>query len=226
VSVFRKWITPVGAKEDGKGSVKPSNLEGVSFDEPTLGILGMWQMGAGANPHFALALGEIMLRVGQRYIAWTAFERAYRLKDHIWPDPRIQEQFAVHCRSRQHEIEKALPEEDWNAVRSRFDKELAFGENYQKEYQQYEAERLKAGARTDDPDFYDAFEASHDPIATPVGKEDSATSWGKDYFLTEALSLLVAGLLALVAAIVQSKTVLSPSATLRPRSEIASRAEE
>ncbi len=28
----------------------------------------------GANPHFALALGETMLRVGQRYLAWDAFE--------------------------------------------------------------------------------------------------------------------------------------------------------
>ena len=46
-----------------------------------------------------------MLRVGQRYIAWTAFERAYRLKEHYWPEIRIQEGFGTHCRARQKLIE-------------------------------------------------------------------------------------------------------------------------
>ena len=49
-----------------------SHRKPVPFDEPALGIIGMWRQGGGANPHFALALGETMLRVGQRYIAWCA----------------------------------------------------------------------------------------------------------------------------------------------------------
>src|SRR5207253_654714 len=126
------------------------------FDEPALGIVGMWRMGAGANPHFALALGEIMLRVGQRYIAWTAYERAYQLAEHYWPRPDVQERFSAHCRARQHLIEKALPEEDWGARRRQFEKELAFGQQYQKDYQDYERKRLAEGASIVDPRFYDA----------------------------------------------------------------------
>src|SRR5262249_34495033 len=62
---FRGLIQKVGAEEGWKKAVKTAHQEPVPFDEPTLGIVGMWRMGAGANPHFALALGEIMLRVGQ-----------------------------------------------------------------------------------------------------------------------------------------------------------------
>ena len=42
------------------------------FDEPTLGLVGMWTLGGGANPHFAMALGHLMESVQQRRIAWDA----------------------------------------------------------------------------------------------------------------------------------------------------------
>src|SRR5262249_2419526 len=84
----RNWITRVG---------DPLT---VPFDEPTLGIIGMWRLGGGANPHFCLALGETMLRVGQRNIAWCAYERATQLANRFWPDPEIQGKFTEHCRER------------------------------------------------------------------------------------------------------------------------------
>jgi tetratricopeptide (TPR) repeat protein len=172
LSDFRVSIVRVGAEDGWQKEVKTSHKEPVPFDEPTLGIVGMWRMGAGANPHFALALGEIMLRVGQRRIAWTAYERAYRLKEHSWPDPGIQEQFALHCRARQKTIEEGSPGEDWKAVRARFDRDLAQGQQYQKDYDEYESQRLAKGALIADSHFYDAFESEHRSIATTPGDEE------------------------------------------------------
>jgi hypothetical protein len=138
----------------------------VPFDEPALGIIGMWRYGGGANPHFALALGEIMLRVGQRYVAWTAYERAAQLGEPLGP------KFVEHCRKRQKVIEGQLPASEVADLRPKFEKELAFGQRYQKAYQDYEARRIREGASIDDPHFYDAFHAAQGPVASPVGEED------------------------------------------------------
>jgi hypothetical protein len=163
---FRKQITEVGAEDGWAEEVKTSHTKAVSFDEPALGIIGMWRYGGGANPHFALALGESMLRVGQRYIAWTAYARAAQLGAPLGP------KFIEHCRNRQKVIESQLPAADVTDLRPKFEKELAFGQRYQKAYQEYEARRIREGASIDDPHFYDAFNAAQGPIASPVGTED------------------------------------------------------
>jgi hypothetical protein len=144
----------------------------VPFDEPTLGIIGMWRYGAGANAHFALALGKIMLDVGQPYIAWDAFERAARLADGFWPDPAIRQKFIDHCRARQHDIEAALNDVTPQQLRVAFDAELKRGTDYQQAYQEYESDKLAHGARTDDPHFYDDFNSTHGSIASDVGHAD------------------------------------------------------
>ncbi len=196
---FRYSVTRVGADEGWKDAVATAHPKPVPFDEPTLGIIGMWRMGAGANPHFSLCLGEIMLRVGQRYLAWAAYERTWMLRAHFWPDARLQEQLAAHCRARQQLIELSLPEEDWNARRRQFNQELEIGQKHQKEYQAYEARCIAAGASIDDAHFYDAFDAEHGSIASPVGPEKTyarysgpsdPVGWG----------LVVGGLLACAAA--------------------------
>ncbi len=199
---YRINIFFLGAETGWAKSVKTKHQKPVPFDEPTLGIIGMWRMGSGANPYFALALGEIMLRVGQRYIAWTAFERAYRMKKHYWPDQRIVDGFGAHCRARQKLIEDSLPNEDWPAVAVKFDKELTFGQEYQKAYQAYEANRIGERTRTDDPNFYDAFDRNHGPIATRVGNEDRAFGKYTRQLPGDPLpgSLLFAGLFAFAAA--------------------------
>jgi hypothetical protein len=169
---LRSLITRVGAEEGWGQAVSASHHEPAAFDEPTLGIVGMWRLGGGANPHFSLALGEIMLRVGQRYLAWTAYERAIGMADRFWPDTTIQDRFVEHCRTRQRLIETQLPKENWSERRQQFQDELAFGQGYQTAYQDHEARRIKEGASIDDPHFYDAFHTEHGPIASPVGPED------------------------------------------------------
>lgn len=144
---LRECITVVGAEEGWCEAVRTSHTKPVPFDEPVLGIIGMWRLGGGANPHFALALGEIMLRVGQRYIAWCAYERAAGMEERFWPDADVRRQFVAHCRTRQELIEKQLPEGERAELRPRFRAELAFGQRYQQAYQEYEARRIAGGYR-------------------------------------------------------------------------------
>jgi hypothetical protein len=160
----REQVPRVGGGRDGRGAVP--------FDEPVLGIVGMWREGGGANPHFALALGEIMIRVGQRFLAWEAFERASRLADRVHPSPAVRQGFRDHCRRRQEVIEESLPAADVPGLRPRFDAELAYGQAYQAEYRRYEADRVAAGVPLRDPRFYADFEGGRPPIATPPGAEE------------------------------------------------------
>ena len=189
----REFITKVGAESGWDMVGVTSHRQPVAFDEPVLGVVGMWRQGGGANPHFALALGETMLRVGQRHVAWSAFERAVRLADQFWPDPALREFLRTHCRKRQADIEQALthpppaarrrpdwqattgpqlPAEEVAALRPRFEAELAHGERYQREYQEFEARQIAAGVPLDDAHFYGAFNAGREPIASPVGPEE------------------------------------------------------
>ncbi|MFO0930542.1 MAG: hypothetical protein U0736_26515 [Gemmataceae bacterium] len=188
----RRHVMKIGAENGWEGVAAPSHRRPVPFDEPVLGIIGMWRQGGGANPHFALALGETMLRVGQRYIAWAAFERAYRLADRSWPDPAVQQFLREHCRRRQTEIETTLTYQSpapsyytpWQHVsppparatvenlRSTFEAELAFGEDYQRAYQRYEEEKIKAGVPIAAPAFFDAFQADREPVASRSGPEE------------------------------------------------------
>lgn len=192
LSPVRRHVTRVGAEHGWDAVAVPSHRQPAPFDEPVLGVIGMWRQGGGANPHFALALGEVMLRVGQRHVAWAAFERAHRMADRYWPDPPLREFLRDHCRKRQADVERTLahpvPAEAnrpaWQNVspplsaaevadlRPRFEAELAFGEGYQRAYQQYEEQRIAAGVPIDDPHFFDTFHAGREPVASPVGPEE------------------------------------------------------
>jgi hypothetical protein len=176
---IRVYITKVGAETGWEQVAVPSHRTRVAFDEPMLGIVDMWRQGGGANPHLALALGETMLRVGQRYIAWTAYERAAKMADRFWPDRALQQFLREHCILRQDEIETNFrrhsppsEKETGDSLRSRFNEELAYGEAYQREYQRYEAEKIAAGAKITDEHFFDAFHVNREPIASPVGAEE------------------------------------------------------
>jgi len=192
VSPIRRYITKVGAEEGWDAVPVASHKERVPFVEPTLGIIGMWRQGGGANPHFALALGETMLRVGQRLIAWNAFERASRLADRYSPDPVTQQFLRDHCRTRQGQIEETLEfpasasdsrvawqhvsppraGESSTVLRARFDAELKYGEDFQRSYQQFEAEKIAAGVSIFDDHFFDDFFLGRASIASPVGPEE------------------------------------------------------
>ncbi len=186
---MRRYVTTIGDESSGLGESK------IPFDAPILGIIGMWQEGGGPNAHFALAIGEIMLRVGQRYIAWNAFERASRLAARFSADPDTQEFLRQHCSQRQTQIEESLrfvaaPNSSrrspaWqnistpadpkvvDSLRHTFELELADGEKYQREYQAYEDSQIAAGRPIDDPNFFDEFHRDHGEIASPVGLEES-----------------------------------------------------
>jgi hypothetical protein len=202
---LREWITPVGAEEGWQRVVKTLTMRPLPFDEPTLGIIGMWRLGGGANPHFALALGEIMMRVGQRHIAWCAYERAVLMKDRFWPDDAIQQKLVDHCRRRQSIVETQLPSDDVRELRPRFVAELAFGKRYQQAYEQYETDRLAAGTSMEDPSFYDAFMADNGPIASPVGNTEKFVAERPDILFPVQVvfssALFFAGLSAFVTAL-------------------------
>jgi hypothetical protein len=163
---MREEITRVGAEEGWTVAVPAANREPVAFDEPVLAILSMWRS-AGATPEFALTLGEIMMRVGQREIAWCAYERAVQLQDGFSPDAEVVRKIVSHCRGRQAVVESQspLPAE---VRRARFEAELAFGQRLRT----YEKERIHAGVDLTDPQFYEAFESEQGRISTPVGPED------------------------------------------------------
>jgi hypothetical protein len=171
-AAYRRHTRKVGAEGDWARDVKNSQPQPAPFDEPTLAIIGMWTLGAGANPHFAVALGEIMLRVGQRYIAWCAYERAVLTAEAFLPDANVRGRFVAHCRARQALIEQSLPAGEVAALRDRFNAELKHGQDYQARYQQYEAGHIAAGVALDDPTFYDAFHAQHGKINSPLGEAD------------------------------------------------------
>src|SRR5262249_3306415 len=128
--------------------------------------------------------GEIMLRVGQRYLAWSAFERAERMAEQFWPDVGVQQSFRKHCRRRQSEIQDDMamnyrrdrpPDSDRTMLRSQFEADLAHGQEFQRPYQDYEAAKIAAGASIDDDHFYDEFNAGREPIATTPGTEEFIT---------------------------------------------------
>jgi hypothetical protein len=169
---YRAYITSVGAESNWNETLKTSIPKPVPFDQPALGFIGMWRVGGAANGHFALVLGETMMRVGQRYLAWTAYERAVSMANTFWPDVEIQAKFVDHCRNRQKLIENQLTSENWVERRRQFHGELDFGRRYQAAYQEYEAQCIQDGKSIDDPHFYDSFHAEHGAIASPVGPED------------------------------------------------------
>ncbi len=195
----------------GWAAATRSELEGPApYDEPVLGILGMWMLGGGPNPHFALALGGVCERINQRHVAWTAYARAIEMAERLWPEASVHERLVAHCRARQTALEELLGEPH-DALQARHEAELAFGRRFQEERQRFEAEQLQAGADMDAPDFFAgfdrAFEAQHGPIASPLGDADRAQVRGRKPRGVDlaSMSLAAGGLGALLALAVRSR---------------------
>lgn len=197
----RSGVREVG-KDDRIGKQAP-------FDEPCLGIIGMWRQGGGANPYFALCLGEIMIRVGQRFIAWACYERAFRLADRFWPEKDKQDFLRGHCRLRQKAIEETMNEAELSQLRPRFDAELAKGLENQKDYQAYEAKRIAEGVSIHSPTFFDEFHATHPNIASRPGPEEwhasERFSYARYFERVFAIGLLGGGLFVFVASLIRTR---------------------
>ncbi len=194
-SPIRSYVTKVGAESGWKEIDVPTHRHPVAFDEPILGIIGMWRQGGGANPHFSLALGETMLRVGQRYIAWNAFERASLLADRYSSDPQLQQFLRTHCANRQTAIEDSLryiaPDGatsrnvPWQYIslpvdssvvdnlRRTFEQEFAEGVAWQDARDAFESSQLAQGVSTADEHFFNDLPNPLKDIASPVGSEES-----------------------------------------------------
>jgi hypothetical protein len=211
---IRKEIAIIGAEAGWSEVPVPWHQAKIPFDEPVLGIIGMWRQGTGANPHFALCLGEIMLRVGQRYIAWCAYERAERLFYKFWPERSSQAFYREHCAKRQREIEATLHSGEANEWKERFKAELDYGERYQNEYQNYEATKIASGASIDDEHFYDEFNNTHEPIATQPGPEEWHVTYAPDLMTRFqyglAFGTLAAGVVAFVVALLLRRRAVWP----------------
>ena len=165
----RRYIYEVGGEESKDGKTVGRRAP---FDEPAVWLIGEWRQGGGPSPHLALCLGEIMLRVGQRYLAWNCYERAARMADRYSPKADLQQFLRDHCRGRQAEIERSLKPDDAAGLRPKFEAELAFGEAYQRDLQAYTEQRIAAGADPGNPHFFDDFHAGRPPIASKVGPEE------------------------------------------------------
>jgi hypothetical protein len=195
----RMNINRLGIDPDWAAKVNPDYLCSMPFDEPALAIVGMWTLGGGPNPHFALALGRMMESIGQNYIAWNAYERAVELQNLFWPDPLVRAQFVKICRKQQDEIAKmedpANPTGWQDKLRIQHTSELAWGLAYQQAYQSYEAAQISAGVALNDPDFYTAFFRTHPSIASSPGLSDDAILTRTEArSLTDFLPCLVLGL--------------------------------
>ncbi|MDF1661977.1 MAG: hypothetical protein P1V97_09405, partial [Planctomycetota bacterium] len=145
--------------------------ERVPFDEPVLGVIGMWALGGGANPQFALTLACIMDVVGQKYIAWAGFERTKLMAGRYWKTQEERDFILKLCHLRQEFIEVRL-NESGDDLRRQFNDELAFGRSYQRDYQKYEEDRLKGGLKPNSPGFYDEFFRGREGIESEMGSED------------------------------------------------------
>ena len=202
--VRSRWITRVGAESGWSDAVPGAHAEPVPFDEPVLGILGMWTLGGGANPHFALALGGILERVGEAELAWKAYERAVQMLDRFWPRQEIRDGLFAHCRTRQRHLMQRLAQErgeSHRALRDEVTAELERGTEFQKKLAQFEAKRIAEGLSLDNPDFYVPFYEEHGSVASPVTDRDYIVLAGDtERRLTDALpaALLYGGVGSMV----------------------------
>ncbi|MGV3533918.1 MAG: hypothetical protein ACO1QR_16230 [Chthoniobacteraceae bacterium] len=150
--ILRDPIARVGAEGAWTTDVSTSLQEPPPFDEPVLGIVGMWRLGGGANPHFALALAGIMERVDRPALAWACYARAAELADRFWPDETIQVGLRVHCENRQRYLAGRLGKSH-DLLYHEYSERLADGQRRTQAYEEEEAKRIAAGTFPEDLPF-------------------------------------------------------------------------
>lgn len=149
-----------------------ADAEGAPFDEPALGVLGMWMLGGGANPHSAAALGDVMERMEQRRIAFAAYARALDLKDRFWPDAAIRDAWADRIAGRMKRIAADLGEPE-EALRAEYRAALDAGEAYQQKQAAFEAKVRAEGGDLLAEGALAPFVEAEGPIASPPGAADT-----------------------------------------------------
>ena len=207
---IRSHITTVGANGVWCAAIPGTLQSPVPFDQPVLGILGMWTLGGGANPHFALSLGTVMERVGQGTLAWVCYERASDMVERFSPDPETRLWFQAHLRTRQEMIAGTRGGAAWETVqRVEFRRELSWALQQREEFQQAEAQRLitvlaAGGGSVLDPEADARFWAARPPLASPVGTTDDfhgrlPTRSAKQHLTTLAYGFIAVAVWAFIA---------------------------
>jgi hypothetical protein len=148
--LFRKNERELDESERAKARILIPQVGNVPFDEPALGLLGMWWYGGGPNPHLALALAGIFERIGELPLAWVAYQRGLDLDEKFWPDPKVLDHFRQHCFHRQTEIEHVLRR------------------SHREQYEAY-AEKLKAGLVYQQK--HQAFDSGISEPRTPISSD-------------------------------------------------------
>lgn len=172
-ATIRNRIPLVGGDLRWVAAVAGSRRCMVAFDQPVLGLIGMWTLGSGANPHFALCLAVVMERVGQGSLAWEAYERTADLAAKYSPDPQTREWLVARCRSRQDAIAESRGGESWQrAMRAGMAKELAWALALRTEYHAWEEARLAQGGSVVDAAAEAAWWAAHPSLGSPTGTAD------------------------------------------------------
>ncbi len=184
----------------------PSGRYRIPFDEPALALVGIWTLGSGANPHFALAFAHLMEGLDQPGIAWNAYERAGELATRFWPDSDIQQKMTVHCREQQGYLEARLSW-DPSVLRQHHRTELEFGHAQQQAFQAYEAEHIAKGEDPAAPDFYAAFFHGRPAIASDPGNADTIV-YDRPFDWFDG-ALILQAIICSVAAVAIGSTILT-----------------
>jgi hypothetical protein len=176
-SRFRWRLSTVGADADWVARVHPAWPAPAPFDEPVLGIIGMWCWGGGANPHFALALATICERIGQGPLAVDAYERCVELAEGFSRDDAQRAALIAHCRARQEAIARSIAPLDpsaWLAAdRQRHAAELQWACARRAAARTAEIKAIAAGKSLDDIPLGDG---DAKPLASSPGTSDE--HWG------------------------------------------------
>lgn len=136
----------------------------VPFDEPALALVGMWLYGGGANPHSALALGDLMDRIDQPVVAWSAYARAEALIARLGP---LRPVHGPHVEAALTRLTEALGQTA-DELHDAFRAELERGEAYREAQAAFEAGSPDPLA----PDALRPFFEGRPDIRTPPGQAD------------------------------------------------------
>ncbi len=109
---FRKDIRTTGDDPAWASAINAPAMMPPHFDEPALALIGMWTLGGGPNPHFALALAHIAEQIGQLQVAWDGYQRALDLQTAFSPDAAIRAELIAHCQARQDAIARVESPDD------------------------------------------------------------------------------------------------------------------
>ncbi|MEK6247136.1 MAG: hypothetical protein N2C12_03095 [Planctomycetales bacterium] len=179
-TIREQFITRVGAEGKWSSRTGSSLKHSVPFDEPVLGVLGMWMLGGGANPHFALFLGGTMERIGEYSTAWYCYERALGMSDRFSQRPKIRNKLTKHCTTRQAWLAKWIATEQKRSVesvememRNQHQRDLSNALQYREKLHAYERQMVANGKEINDPNFYNEFFSKNGRIATEVKIADS-----------------------------------------------------